>query len=71
MFPNLTVRENLVATATRHAERSSPWTLERVFGLFPGLRERRRNYGNQLSGGEQEMLAIARAIVEPTLNMMI
>ena len=63
VFPNLTVRENLVATAARHAERSSPWTLERVFGLFPSLRERRRNYGNQLSGGEQQMLAIGRALM--------
>jgi branched-chain amino acid transport system ATP-binding protein len=63
VFPNLTVRENLVATAARSAERTSPWTLERVFGLFPGLRERRRNYGNQLSGGEQQMLAIGRALM--------
>jgi branched-chain amino acid transport system ATP-binding protein len=63
VFPNLTVHENLVATAARHAERSSLWTLERVFGLFPSLRERRRNYGNQLSGGEQQMLAIGRALM--------
>ena len=63
VFPNLTVRENLVATAGRRAVRSSPWTLERVFGLFPSLRERRRHYGNQLSGGEQQMLAIGRALM--------
>ena len=59
VFPNLTVRENLVATARR----GGPWTLERVFALFPQLRERRSNYGNQLSGGEQQMLAIARALM--------
>ena len=63
VFPNLTVRENLVATAKRRAGHSSPWTLERVFGLFPRLRERRRHYGNQLSGGEQQMLAIGRALM--------
>ena len=58
VFPNLTVRENLMATA-----RGNAWNLERVFGLFPQLRERRGNYGNQLSGGEQQMLAIARALM--------
>ena len=59
VFPNLSVRENLVATA-RHG---GPWTLERVFALFPQLQERQRNYGNQLSGGEQQMLAIGRALL--------
>jgi len=58
VFPNLTVRENLVATA-----RKGPWTLERIFGLFPHLEARKGNYGNQLSGGEQQMLAIARALM--------
>jgi len=58
VFPNLTVRENLVATA-----RKGPWNLERVFQLFGHLKERRSNYGNQLSGGEQQMLAIARALM--------
>ena len=58
VFPNLTVRENLVATA-----RKGPWTLERVFQLFGHLRERKNNYGNQLSGGEQQMLAIGRALM--------
>jgi branched-chain amino acid transport system ATP-binding protein len=59
VFPNLTVRENLVATARR----GGPWTLERVFALFPQLKERQANYGNQLSGGEQQMLAIGRALL--------
>ena len=58
VFPNLTVRENLVATA-----RGSGWTLERVFSVFHQLRERQSNYGNQLSGGEQQMLAIGRALM--------
>jgi branched-chain amino acid transport system ATP-binding protein len=58
VFPNLTVRENLVAT-----HRKGPWTLERIFKLFPHLEARKGNYGNQLSGGEQQMLAIARALM--------
>jgi branched-chain amino acid transport system ATP-binding protein len=58
IFPNLTVRENLVATA-----RGNRWTLDRVFALFPQLGERQGNYGNQLSGGEQQMLAIGRALM--------
>jgi len=58
VFPNLTVRENLVATARKGA-----WTLERVYGLFGNLKDRERNYGNQLSGGEQQMLAIGRALM--------
>ena len=58
VFPNLTVRENLVATA-----RKGPWTLERVYQIFGHLKERQNNYGNQLSGGEQQMLAIGRALM--------
>ena len=58
VFPNLTVRENLVATA-----RKGPWTQERVYRLFPHLEARMGNYGNQLSGGEQQMLAIGRALM--------
>jgi branched-chain amino acid transport system ATP-binding protein len=63
VFPNLTVHENLVATAAHRGGRAAPWTLERVFGLFPGLQERQRHFGNQLSGGEQQMLAIGRALM--------
>jgi len=58
VFPNLTVRENLVATARR-----GPWTYEKVLKLFGNLRERQSHYGNQLSGGEQQMLAIGRALL--------
>jgi branched-chain amino acid transport system ATP-binding protein len=61
VFPTLTVEENLVATAaTRAGER---WTLARVYEFFPRLAERRRNYGHQLSGGEQQMLAIGRGLM--------
>ena len=63
VFPNLTVRENLVATAANRAQRADPWTLEKVFALFPRLAERADNMGNQLSGGEQQMLAIGRALM--------
>ena len=63
VFPNLTVRENLVATAANRARNPAPWTLERVYELFPHLEARKSNYGNQLSGGEQQMLAIGRALM--------
>jgi branched-chain amino acid transport system ATP-binding protein len=63
VFSNLTVRENLVATAANRGGAGAAWTLERVYGLFPALQERQRHYGNQLSGGEQQMLAIARALM--------
>ena len=63
-FPNLTVREHLTAfVAARNPDIGAPWTPERVFELFPRLGERARNMGNQLSGGEQQMLAIGRALV--------
>jgi len=58
IFPSLTLEENLCVAA-----RPGPWTLDRVFSLFPRLKERRANLGNQLSGGEQQMLAIARALM--------
>ena len=63
VFANLTVRENLVATAANRRGAGNAWTLERVFNLFPQLAERQRHYGNQLSGGEQQMLAIGRALM--------
>ncbi|HEX2567506.1 MAG TPA: ABC transporter ATP-binding protein [Burkholderiales bacterium] len=63
IFPNLTVRENLEAFADNRAARAEPWTVKRVFDMFPNLSERREALGNQLSGGEQQMLAIGRALV--------
>jgi branched-chain amino acid transport system ATP-binding protein len=64
VFPNLTVEENLVATARKNDQaKGQPWTLERVYAFFPRLKERRSNLGSQLSGGEQQMLAIGRALM--------
>lgn len=63
VFPNLTLRENLLVTAANNSGTADPYTLERVFSIFPRLKERTKNYGNQLSGGEQQMLAIARALM--------
>jgi branched-chain amino acid transport system ATP-binding protein len=63
IFPNLTVRENLVAFASNRCGAAQPWTLDRIWELFPRLRERAGNMGNQLSGGEQQMLAIGRALM--------
>lgn len=63
IFPNLTVRENLIATAANRGGAASPWTLDKVIELFPRLGERLGNYGNRLSGGEQQMLAIGRALM--------
>ena len=63
IFPNLTVRENLVAFAGNRCGRSDPWTPESVFDLFSNLKDRQNQMGNQLSGGEQQMLAIGRALV--------
>ena len=60
IFPNLTVRENLLATASA---KNSAWTLEKIHALFPRLAERAGSMGNQLSGGEQQMLAIGRALM--------
>ncbi len=63
VFPNLTVRENLVATAANRRGVPEPWTLDRVCALFPRLAERFDSMGHQLSGGEQQMLAIGRALM--------
>jgi branched-chain amino acid transport system ATP-binding protein len=63
IFANLTARENLVATSADRRKAGEPWTLERVCALFPRLAERLGHMGNQLSGGEQQMLAIGRALM--------
>ena len=63
IFPNLSVRENLIAAAANRSGRANPWTLPRAFEFFPRLAERARNRGSQLSGGEQQMLAIGRALM--------
>ena len=71
VFPNLTVLENLNATASNSSDRDSPWNLERVFNLFPRLANRLNNMGNQLSGGEQQMLAIGRALMTNPLLLIL
>jgi branched-chain amino acid transport system ATP-binding protein len=63
VFPNLTVRENLVATAANRSSSADPWTLDKVFALFPRLAARAGAKGILLSGGEQQMLAIGRALM--------
>ncbi len=63
IFPNLSVYENLEATSSNRFKNSYPWTLNRVLQLFPRLNDRLKNMGNQLSGGEQQMLAIGRALM--------
>ena len=63
VFPNLTARENLVATAANYGEASEPWMLEKVLSLFPRLAERAGSMASLLSGGEQQMLAIGRALM--------
>ncbi|MBV9949568.1 MAG: ATP-binding cassette domain-containing protein, partial [Myxococcales bacterium] len=66
IFPTLTVQENLLVAA-----RAGPWTLDRALGLFPRLREYRRRLGTQISGGEQQMLSIARALMtNPSLLLL-
>jgi len=71
VFPNLTVRENLVATAANRGGGTDPWTVETVFDLFPQLAERQRVLGGALSGGEQQMLAIGRALMTNTRLLIL
>jgi branched-chain amino acid transport system ATP-binding protein len=71
VFPNLTVRENLVATAANRLGRPDPWTLDRAYALFPRLGERAEQSAATLSGGEQQMLAVARALMtNPSLLIL-
>ena len=71
IFPNLSVRENLQVAAANHSGSANPWTLERIFELFPRLKDREHHGGHQLSGGEQQMLAIGRALmINPTLLIL-
>jgi branched-chain amino acid transport system ATP-binding protein len=71
IFPKLTVRENLLATAANYSGTPDPWTLAKVLELFPSLAARLSNYGGQLSGGEQQMLAIGRALmINPRLLVL-
>ena len=63
IFPNLTMWENLIATSSNHLNQRDPWTVEKVFDLFPELAARRNSMGNLLSGGEQQMLAVGRALM--------
>jgi len=63
IFPNLTVLENIMVGAANRGGRKEPYTLDEVLEIFPRLAERLKNYGNQLSGGEQQMLAVVRALM--------
>ena len=71
IFPNLTVRENLLAFASGRNAGTDPWTLARVYDLFPGLAARAAHMGGQLSGGEQQMLAIGRALMTNPLLLIL
>jgi len=71
IFPNLTVRENLIATAANRHGAVEPWTFDRIVTLFPSLGRRLSNMGDQLSGGEQQMLALGRALMTNPLLLIL
>jgi len=71
IFPSLTVRENLLATAANHTRRQDPYTIEDILAIFPRLRDRLNTFGSRISGGEQQMLAIGRALmINPRLLIL-
>ncbi len=71
IFPNLSANENLLATQSNHLNHPEPWTHERVFELFPELQQRTSSMGNLLSGGEQQMLAIGRALLTNPILLVL
>jgi branched-chain amino acid transport system ATP-binding protein len=71
IFPNLSVHENLFATSANRRNQPNAWTLDRVYELFPRLAERRKHMGNQISGGEQQMVAIGRAMMSAPSILML
>ena len=71
IFPNLTVKENIIATAANHRNHPEPYCLDDIMVIFPRLKERLNHFGNQLSGGEQQMLAVGRALmINPALLIL-
>jgi branched-chain amino acid transport system ATP-binding protein len=71
IFPNLTVRENIIATASNYQRSPKPYSMDDILTIFPRLGDRLENYGNQLSGGEQQMLAVGRALmINPRLLIL-
>lgn len=71
VFTTLTVRENLIATAGNRLRRSNPWTLERIYDLFPRMKERANQNAGTLSGGEQQMLVVGRALMTNPLLLIL
>ena len=71
IFPNLTVKENIIATAANYLNHAEPYCLDDIMVIFPRLKERLNHFGNQLSGGEQQMLAVGRALmINPALLIL-